>query len=119
MKIIDSQIHCFYADTPEHPWPAGAVAIHGPEFSIEHAQKIMDQHGVQAAVLVPPSWNGWDNQYSLDAAVAQPKRFGVMGRIDIEAPDAAQRLRTWRDQPGMLGTRVVIQGDPWMSLLKP
>jgi L-fuconolactonase len=116
MKIIDSQLHCFYSNTPEHPWPAGAVAIHGPEFTIEKALEVMDQNGVQGAVLVPPSWNGWDNEYSLKAARAQPKRFGVMGRFDIEAPDAQERLKTWRE-PGMLGVRAFIQGDPWMSLL--
>lgn len=119
MLIIDSQVHCFYSNTPEHPWPAGAAPVHGPEYPIEQVQSVMDQNGVQATVLVPPSWNGWDNQYSLNAAVAQPTRFGVMGRFDIEAPDAQARLKTWRDQSGMLGVRVFIQGDPWLSLLKP
>jgi L-fuconolactonase len=119
MTIIDSQMHCFYANTKERPWPAGATPVHGAEFTIEQATAILDKHGVQAAVLVPPSWNGWDNQYSLDAAVAQPKRFGVMGRIDIESKVAAEQLKTWREQPGMLGVRVFISGDPWMSLLKP
>lgn len=118
MKIIDSQLHCFYSDTPEHPWPAGAQPIHGPEFTTEQATELLDKHAVQGAVLVPPSWNGWDNEYSLRVARQHPKRFGVMGRFDIERPDAQQRLRTWReDQPGMLGIRVFLAGDPWMSLL--
>jgi predicted TIM-barrel fold metal-dependent hydrolase len=120
MKILDAQLHCFYADTPEHPWPEGAKPIHGPEFTIEAAIALLDKHGVQGAVLVPPSWNGWDNQYSLDAAVKMPKRFGVMGRFDIEHPDAREMLKTWReDHPGMLGVRPFIMGDPWMSLLEP
>lgn len=117
MKIIDSQMHCFYSDTPEHPWPPGAAAIHGPEFTLEQATALLDQHGVQGVVLVPPSWNGWDNEYSLKAARAFPKRFGVMGRFDIEAPDAPERLKTWRQQPGMLGVRPFIMGEPWVSLL--
>ena len=118
MKIIDSQLHCFYADTPEHPWPKGAAPIHGPEYTIETATALLDQHGVQGAVLVPPSWNGWDNEYSLRAARAQPKRFGVMGRFDITLPNGPERLRNWRE-PGMLGTRVYLAGDPWVSLLTP
>lgn len=119
MKLIDSQLHCFYPDTPARPWPQGATPVHGPEFTIEQATAILDKHGVQGAVLVPPSWNGWDNQYSLDAAVAHPKRFAVMGRFNIEAPDAKEKLRHWRDQPGMAGARFFIQGAPWMSLLEP
>ncbi len=119
MPIIDSQLHCFYPNTPARPWPQGAVSPHGPQFTIAQARAIMDDHGVQGAVLVPPSWTGWDNQYSLDAAVAEPKRFGVMGRLDIEAPDAWQQLKTWREQPGMLGVRFFIMGQPWVSLLSP
>jgi predicted TIM-barrel fold metal-dependent hydrolase len=119
MAIIDSQIHCFYPDTPERPWPPGASPIHGPQFTIDQARDLMDRNSVDAAVLVPASWNGFDNDYSLDAAVAEPKRFGVVGRIDIQAGDAAQRLKTWRDQPGMLGVRVYLVGEPWVSLLKP
>jgi predicted TIM-barrel fold metal-dependent hydrolase len=119
MKIIDSQLHCFYANTPERPWLDGAAPVHGPEFSIEQVTTLLDQHEVQGAVLVPPSWNGWDNQYSLDAAVAHPKRFAVMGRFNFEAPDAKERLRTWRDQPGMVGARFFISGNPWVSLLNP
>lgn len=118
MKIVDSQIHCFYPNTPERPWPEGATSPHGPQYTIEQALEVMDANGVQAAVLVPPSWNGWDNQYSLDAAVAQPTRFGVMGRFDITLPDAQDRLRRWRDQPGMLGVRVFLVGEPWMRLIE-
>lgn len=119
MKIIDSQLHCFYPNTIQRPWPEGATPVHGPEFTIEQASAVLDQHGVQGAVLVPPSWNGWDNQYSLDAAVAQPRRFTVMGRFNFEAPDARERLRTWRQQAGMAGVRFFIQGSPWVSLLQP
>jgi L-fuconolactonase len=118
MKIIDSQLHCFYANTPERPWPPGASTTHGAEFTIEQALDIMDKNGVQGAVLVPPSWNGWDNEYTVDAAKANPTRFGVMGRLDIEAPDAKQQLENYR-RPGMLGVRFFISGEPWMSLLKP
>lgn len=118
MKIYDSQFHCFYSDAPEHPWPAGAVTRHGKEFTIEQALALMDKNGVEGAVLVPPSWNGWDNEYSLRAARQWPKRFGVMGRFDITWPDAPERLKSWREQEGMLGLRVFLMGDPWMSLLE-
>ncbi len=119
MKIIDSQLHCFYPNTPARPWPDGATPVHGPEFTIEQASKLLKEHKVQGAVLVPPSWNGWDNQYSQDAAIAEPKRFAVMGRFNFEAPNAKEQLQTWRDLPGMSGARFFIQGSPWVNLLNP
>jgi L-fuconolactonase len=119
VQILDSQIHCFFPNTPARPWPDGAAPVHGPEFTIETVTALLDKNGVHGAVLVPPSWNGWDNQYSQDAAIAHPKRFAVMGRFNFEAPDAKERLRDWRTQPGMNGIRLFISGSPWVSLLNP
>ena len=117
MKIIDSQIHAFYPNTPDRPWPAGATSPHGPAFTIEQCKAAMDPAGVRRAILVPPSWTGWDNDYSLAAARAEPDRFGVMGRFDVTAPDAKEKLPRWREQKGMLGIRVFFVGEPWMTLL--
>ena len=117
MDIIDTQIHAFYPDTPARPWPQGAVSPHGPQYTVEQARAVMDANGVRRVVLVPPSWNGWDNAYSLDFAQAEPDRFGVMGRFDVQALDAKERLATWREQKGMLGIRIFFMGEPWMSML--
>ena len=38
-----------------------------------------------------------------------PNRFAVMGKLDPDAPDARDRLRTWRAQPGMLGFRFTLK----------
>jgi predicted TIM-barrel fold metal-dependent hydrolase len=51
------------------------------------------------------------------AARAEPKRFAVMGRLAIEEPDAAERLRHWLDQPGMLGLRMNVRAEPQRSWL--
>lgn len=117
MKIIDSQIHAFYPNTPARPWPEGATPVHGPQYTIEDAEAQMDAAGVARVVLVPASWNGWDNEYSLAAARAKPDRFGVMGRFNIASPDAKKMLSGWRSQKGMLGMRLFFLGEPWMTLL--
>lgn len=117
MKIIDSQIHTWYPDSPERPWAPGTKSLHGPEFENTKALEVMDSAGVRRAILVPPGWLGWDNEYALSAARANPDRFAVMGRFDVQAPDAKERLAGWCDQPGMLGIRIFFAGEPWMSML--
>jgi len=117
MKIIDSQIHTFYPNTPARPWPEGAVGLHGPEYTIEQTRAQLDAAGVQRAILVPPGWTGWDNDYCLSAAQAEPDRFGVMGRFNVEAPDAREQLANWRNQSGMLGIRIFFSGEPLLSML--
>jgi hypothetical protein len=60
---------------------------------------MMDEAGVDAAILVPPSLEGDRNDLALTAARNSADRFAVMGRIDLAKPDPAA-LATWRDQPG-------------------
>ena len=102
LKITDSQIHDFYPNTPARPWPEGAVSPHGPECTIETIRSTIDKAGVHRVILVPPSWTGWDNEYSLAAARKDPDRFGVFGRFNPQAPDAKEVLKNWRKQQGML-----------------
>lgn len=40
-----------------------------------------------------------------------------MGRFNVNAEDARERLAAWRDQKGMLGIRIFFTGEPWMSML--
>jgi predicted TIM-barrel fold metal-dependent hydrolase len=68
----------------------------------------MDGAGVNACVLVPPSWEGERNDVCLAAAREHPKRFAVMGRLDPDAPESRAKIATWRKQPGMLGLRFTM-----------
>ena len=40
-----------------------------------------------------------------------------MARIDLDKPDRATRLPTWRDQPGVLGVRLNFLGGAgkWLT----
>jgi L-fuconolactonase len=71
----------------------------------------MSAAGVDAALLVTSAVYGPDNGYPLEAAARHPDRFGVIGRIDPAAPDLDARVAGWRDQPGMLGIRLIIGSD--------
>jgi L-fuconolactonase len=118
MTIIDAQIHLWPPDVSTRPWPPGGNARqHGPALSPEQALMVMDDAGVDRTVLVPPSWPGDDNAYSLEAARRWPDRFAVMGRFDPKAPDAAARLERWREQRGMLGIRLTFHLPQWSAWL--
>jgi predicted TIM-barrel fold metal-dependent hydrolase len=79
-------------------------------FTIEQLVPLMDEGGIDRAVIVPPSWPGDRNDYGLEAAQRYPKRFGVMGRIPMK-PDSAKLLPDWMRQPGMLGIRLTFMRD--------
>lgn len=118
MKIIDSQVHIWAANTPERPWAPGMERrAHLPE-PLDHEKLLgwMDEAGVDAAVLVPPSLEGNRNDLALAAAQKFPHRFAVMGRIALERPDRAA-LKVWKQHSGMLGVRLTFhRPDTWSAL---
>ena len=79
---------------------------------------MMDEAGVDRAVIVPPSWPGDRNDYALEAVKRYPNRFRVMGRIPLQDPKSADLLPKWKEQQGMVGVRVTFnnaQNIPWLT----
>ena len=110
MQIIDSQVHIWAENTPERPWaPNMEGRAHLPEpLTAQRLVGMMDEAGVDAAILVPPSLEGDRNDLALEATRTYPGRFAVMGRIDFTKPQARAALATWREQSGMLGARLTF-----------
>ncbi len=129
--IIDSQVHLWEAHRPDRPWPAEQIGKpsfltmpgarpHRPEpLGAEELLGMMDQTGVDRAVIVPPSPVGDSNDTALEAAIKYPSRFAVMGRFNPEAEGARERLETWLEQPGMLGIRMTFFKEHWARWLAP
>ena len=71
--IVDSQVHLWQAETPDWRWVPG-IKPHLPEpFTIEKLLPMMDDAGVEKAVLVQAATcYGYDNSYVADAIAAHP-----------------------------------------------
>jgi predicted TIM-barrel fold metal-dependent hydrolase len=110
VRIVDSQVHIWAENTPSRPWAPnmeGRAHLTEP-LTAERLLGMMDQAGVDAAILVPPSLEGDRNDLALTAARKFSDRFAVMGRIDLAKTQSRTALATWRDQPGMLGLRLTF-----------
>ena len=119
MKIIDGQVHIWLPEGPDRPWPAGGAARAQLPYALtyERLLAMMDEAGVDRAILVPPSWEGDRNDHALAGAASHPGRFAVMGRLALDQPDNANFLKEWKKQPGMLGIRqtfVLEREREWM-----
>ena len=110
MEIVDSQVHIWGADTPERPWRTGGHQ-HAQRATPVSAQEVlgwMDEGGIDAAIIVPPSWEGDRNDLALDAVKKYPGRFAVMGRVDPDSKALRDELPRWKRQTGMLGVRLAL-----------
>jgi len=114
--IVDAQVHLWKASGPDYPWNPGVKPQLPEPFTIERALPLMDEAGIDRAVIVPPALNDV-NTYALEAARRYPNRFAVMGRIPLQDPKSAALLPRWKEQSGMLGVRVAFLGNTavWLS----
>jgi predicted TIM-barrel fold metal-dependent hydrolase len=109
--IVDAQVHLWLSETPDWKWVPGRKPQLPEPFTIDKLVPMMDEAGVDRAVIVPPSWPGDRNDYAIEAVKQYPKRFAIMGRIPLDKPEAAALLPKWKEQPGMLGIRLTFQRE--------
>ncbi|GAA4540220.1 amidohydrolase family protein [Pseudonocardia xishanensis] len=115
--VVDSQVHLWRAtDWLVEPAQTALGAVHGQSCEPEEMASRMRRAAVDAAVVVVPSWSGWDNRFALDAADRHPERFAVVGRFDPLSKGVENALKGWAEQPRAVGVRLTskIRSD-WTS----
>jgi len=119
MTIIDAQVHVWPPETAERRYiTADASKPHRPiPLTYNNLLDEMKVAGVDRVILVPPSWEGYRNDYALEAAQKYPDRFAVMGKVQLNDPASQGRIASWLKQPGMLGFRISFRHSGTHSFL--
>jgi predicted TIM-barrel fold metal-dependent hydrolase len=112
MQIVDAQIH-----TWGQGLPSNQSHIQVTHFTPAEAIALMDEGGVDAAVIHPPGWDPNSTATALQAVRDYPGRFAIMGALPLDRPETRERIATWRQQPGMLGLRYGFLTDPMRTWL--
>jgi L-fuconolactonase len=110
--VVDAQVHVWRPEAPDRPWPPGgaerALSMHrhepisGPGLLAE-----MKEAGVDRAVLVPPFFEGYRNDFAVACATEAPESFRVMARVDLRTGDPGPVRELLRD-PAVAGVRLVF-----------
>jgi len=107
MQIIDAQIHTWGVGLPSNL--SHRQVTH---FTPEEAIALMDEGGVDAAIIHPPHWDPNSTEMAFQACRDYPGRFAILGSLPLDEAESTPLIATWRDQPGMLGLRYVFLQDP-------
>ncbi len=113
MRIVDAQIHLWGTGLPSNlsHWQV-------THFTPEEAVPMMDEGGVDAAVIHPPGWDPNSTEMAFKAVRDYPGRFAIMGHLPLDRAESRARIAAWRDQPGMLGLRYGFLTDPMKQWLR-
>ena len=103
MLIVDSQVHIWRDNVP-------TVLHHRqiPSYTADDLLEEMDEAGVDAAAIHPPSWDPGADQLALEAARQHPDRLSILGKFPLDRPKSRSLVDSWKQQPGMLGLRFVF-----------
>ncbi len=122
MTIVDAQVHMWYPNTPERPWPPAMPELKPHRdrqaFVLNDLLAEMNTAGIHRAIITPPGWEGDYNDKAIEAAQLNPDRLAVMGRFALDLPENRGKVVGWKEQPGMLGMRLSFNGPHkrrWLS----
>src|SRR5215475_1579476 len=107
MAIIDSQVHCYEANTPKRPWhtvPNWPASATGGEMVAA-----MDRVGVDGAIFISAfSMYRYDASYAVEVQRAHPGRFGIVKPVDPDDPAVGDVIAEWKKIPGTVGIRIML-----------
>jgi L-fuconolactonase len=106
--IIDAHQHFWDPARGDYGWLTPDLPIHrlyGPE----HLHPLMQAAGVNGSILVQAAPTIAETDYMLALARRSPFVLGVVGWIDLDAPDAADQVRARAQDPLFLGVRPMLQ----------
>ena len=87
MQIVDAQIHTWGTGLPSNL--SHRQVTH---FTPEEAIALMDEGGVDAAVIHPPGWDPNSTEMAFTAVRDYPGRFAIMGSVPLDRPESRGRI---------------------------
>lgn len=118
LRRVDSHLHLWDLSGGGYRWVTPDLGALHATFAPEDAAAVLQDGGMDAAVLVQADDTLADTQAMLDVASAHPWVAGVVGWVDLEHPDRAeQQLQRWQSHPVFCGVRHLVHTDPRADLL--
>jgi L-fuconolactonase len=116
---IDSHHHVWDIDARPQPWTASFPPL-ARSFSIDDLRPSLAPCGIDATVVVQTVTVAEETPELLDLASRDPLIAGVVGWVDLTAPDVSDKLATLRDRPNgsqLVGIRHQVQEESELDWL--
>ena len=119
--MIDAHHHLWDPSRRSYPWMTGAALdpIRRP-YTVDDLRSVTKAAGVHATVLVQTVSSSEETEEFLATARDEPVIAGVVGWVDLTAPDVAAQLASLGESGPLVGIRHQVEGEPddeW--LLRP
>jgi L-fuconolactonase len=116
--LVDAHQHFWRLADRNGAWPPPELAAIHRDFLPADLAPLLGRHAVAATVLVQSMPNEDDTRFMLDLARRHTFIKGVVGWVDMKAPDAPARIAALAADPLLKGLRPMLQDlddDHWIA----
>ncbi|WP_245189489.1 amidohydrolase family protein [Lunatimonas salinarum] len=111
MRIVDSHQHFWKYSPEEFPWITDALNVLKTDFLPEDLEKVFQINGVSGCVAVQAAQTEEETNFLLRLADSHPFIQGVVGWIDLEAPNLEEKLNAYLPFRKLKGFRHILQDE--------
>ena len=117
MPRIDAHQHFWHFDPVRDAWITPDMAAIRRDFLPKDLQPLLQQHDLAGCVAVQASQTEAETDWLLELATAHDFIKGVVGWVDFQAADVAERLGHYQQAAKLKGFRHVLQGEADRALM--
>src|SRR5262245_2265723 len=114
---IDAHVHFMVYDPREHVWVTDELSALKRNFLPAELEPLLKGAGFDGCVAVQARQLPHENEWLLDLARSHGCIRGIVGWVDLRAPDVAARLEALAAHPQIKGFRHVLIDEPDDSFL--
>ena len=114
VSVIDAHVHLWDLAARPQPWTAQFPVLQR-DFLLPELEKVLDDHGVDAAVVVQAGDTAGETLDLLALAGTTPRLAGVVGWVNLDGPDVRGAVAALRAAPGggkLVAVRHQLQVEP-------
>ncbi len=110
--MIDTHVHLWRIGENDCTWPGPDLPAIHRHFLLSDLITVLDEAGVDQAILVQSQPSEADSLWLLDLARDDDRIAGVVGWTDLHSPDAAARIGRLATAGPLVGMRPMAQDGP-------
>ena len=119
MQVIDSHQHFWKYNSERHSWISEEMAAIQKDFLPDNLENVLLKNKVYGCVTVQANQNDEETNWMLSLAEEHSFIKGIVGWVDLQAPNIIERLQYFSSFPKLKGFRHILQDEEPSFLQQP
>jgi len=117
MTKIDAHQHFWKFSPDRDTWITENMSVIRRDFLPEDLQPVLQRNGIEGCVVVQSNQSTHENYFQLKNAVSYDFIKGIVGWVDLQAPDISDQLSYYKQFDKIKGFRHVLQDEKQRDLM--